>query len=683
MLVNTPSSTGTASAVSVWSSMAQVLNALVVVMLFTSAASKLFDIFHGAAYLNLTDSALPSLHTGELAVIAIVAELAICVVLFMPRMHLGKSFACIWLATCFAAYHAITFYNGTLNCPCFGFFLQNLGATPAISNGVAYSVIVVLLFVGVLHFWINLSSGLSMPRPTRKWMVLGATSALSVVLVHQMLCSTESESIALPFIHRFHDIKLRIAPGAINQLRTGPRTHVAGSCLWGTNRLGIKVRLKGSASFQAITAKPSFTIKMEESTDSFPLPFGNKVHLNNCAQDPSLIRDFTARTMFERMGVPTPNVEHALVSLNGNSLGIFSVREAVGRHFFARAFGNPAGTAIEGEHRDCDLLTSNDTIPTNSSSISNVGWQSFNRTNIVRFIAAECITAHKDGLCENMNNYWLYQSDGKVQAFPHTLDQAFPVNWSALECNFESKVIRSFLVHEPHRREVVAAVAEGISILNRERLFVEIALHRQQLLKEIARSCPTSEANKICSEMTGLMRTITNHFDALSLALALENAGALHSNSLMQPAAWKIRRGPSAKSCLLSKTAEPLRIAINSQSGQFIVECPILLTPGAYRISGTFSKIRGEPSGYVRVGFKNETATMVGTSASPQDWACSTIVQPPDGRRIFRARMLRFNIEAQHGVKELVLDLGTITVLPLVRDKYRAPTDQRQHDGGG
>ncbi|MCS7462613.1 CotH kinase family protein [Paenibacillus doosanensis] len=63
---------------------------------------------------------------------------------------------------------------------------------------------------------------------------------------------------------------------------------------------------------------------------------GKTYHYNAEYDDPSMLRNALSFRFFEWIGVPSPRTRHCLLSLNGQSLGVYLEIEGVDRHFFER-----------------------------------------------------------------------------------------------------------------------------------------------------------------------------------------------------------------------------------------------------------------------------------------------------------------------------------------------------------
>ena len=87
--------------------------------------------------------------------------------------------------------------------------------------------------------------------------------------------------------------------------------------------LQVGVRLKGHGSFQPLSGKASFKLKLNWVSGQKLLGL-KKMTLNNMAQDPSRIRELLAYTLHRAAGVPASRSGFTFVTLNGEDYGLYS-----------------------------------------------------------------------------------------------------------------------------------------------------------------------------------------------------------------------------------------------------------------------------------------------------------------------------------------------------------------------
>lgn len=100
----------------------------------------------------------------------------------------------------------------------------------------------------------------------------------------------------------------------------------------------------GSASF----TRPSIKVKFNEYVKGQKLPGVSRLTLNNNNQDPSQLNQYLTYRFFRQAGIPAPRCNLAHVTVNGQSLGIYSHVESVRKDFLKENFKDPDGTLYEG-----------------------------------------------------------------------------------------------------------------------------------------------------------------------------------------------------------------------------------------------------------------------------------------------------------------------------------------------
>ena len=244
-------------------------------------------------------------------------------------------------------------------------------------------------------------------------------------------------------------ISIRLADGAADRLREDPRGYV--SCTLtidgDTVHEDVAIKLKGSAgSFQGLDDKPGFTVNMDRFRPGARFAGLDKFHLNNAAQDPTLLHEWLGGLVFLEAGVPAARVTHAHVVLDDRDLGLYVFKEAIDRDFLVRHFADPRGNLYDGGTAvDLDALVERDE---GKDGVPGADLQSLvaacrredpaerqaeiaERLDVpafITFMALEMMSGHWDGYCLGHNNYRVYvdpANDGRVRFLPHGMDQLF------------------------------------------------------------------------------------------------------------------------------------------------------------------------------------------------------------------------------------------------------------------
>lgn len=247
---------------------------------------------------------------------------------------------------------------------------------------------------------------------------------------------------------RIPRLRIEIPPGELQRLREQNREYVRCTVSEeeGLEYVHVGIHLKGAAgSFRGLDDRPALTLNFDKFTDGQLFHGLDKLHLNNSVQDPGYLDELICSELFLEAGIPAARTTHARVWMNGRDLGLYVLKEGFNRRFLKRHFAEDGGNLYEGGFvQDIDgnpKLQSGEGAVDRSDiqavlaacreSDPALRWQKLAATvNIERFLtfmALELLTCHWDGYCENRNNYRFYfePPGGKVQFFPHGMDQMF------------------------------------------------------------------------------------------------------------------------------------------------------------------------------------------------------------------------------------------------------------------
>lgn len=190
--------------------------------------------------------------------------------------------------------------------------------------------------------------------------------------------------------------------------------------------------------------KPEFLVVLDgEKADS---DGGEAVsyYLRSSIKDSSYLGEFCASHLASSMGVPAPEIGHARVLLNGKDLGLYVIKEAIGKVWLSRRLGSNSGVLLQGKSQDVDGLLGTDypkgasrpalldeliqvCLETNLQRrlemISNV----VDLSAFCRFMAWEALVLNSSGYCEGLGDYWVYvdESVGRITFLPNEIDTRF------------------------------------------------------------------------------------------------------------------------------------------------------------------------------------------------------------------------------------------------------------------
>jgi len=110
---------------------------------------------------------------------------------------------------------------------------------------------------------------------------------------------------------------------------------------WGATHLdSIGVRFKGNSSYFSYSGyKKSFKLDIDEYVSGQEISGLDKLNLNNCFLDPTLVREKCAYEMCEAVGLPTVRTNYADVYINGDYWGLYLLVEQFDQEFIESRFG--------------------------------------------------------------------------------------------------------------------------------------------------------------------------------------------------------------------------------------------------------------------------------------------------------------------------------------------------------
>jgi hypothetical protein len=152
--------------------------------------------------------------------------------------------------------------------------------------------------------------------------------------------------------------ELQIADAGIASLRAQPDTWVPATLVYDGRSYGpIGVNLKGTQSFEPIDAKPAFRVHADQFVDGGRF-FGIKeLYFNNVSTDLSMMHERLAYWSVRQVGgVPASRANHAMVTMNGQLLGLYSHLEEPRSQMLGRFFTDSSGPLYTIHYADFDPL---------------------------------------------------------------------------------------------------------------------------------------------------------------------------------------------------------------------------------------------------------------------------------------------------------------------------------------
>lgn len=113
----------------------------------------------------------------------------------------------------------------------------------------------------------------------------------------------------------------------------------------------VGVRLKGNASYTHPNDKKPFRLSIDEYIDEQRIDGLKNLHLNNCWEDPTFIREKLHLDYCRAAGIPGPRGNFAELYLNGTLWGFYSLVEHVDKTFLGSRYADNDGNlykAVDG-----------------------------------------------------------------------------------------------------------------------------------------------------------------------------------------------------------------------------------------------------------------------------------------------------------------------------------------------
>lgn len=178
------------------------------------------------------------------------------------------------------------------------------------------------------------------------------------------------------------------------------------------------------------------------------------LNLRASGNDPSLVRELLAYKLFRQAGVPAPRASLALVSVNGEPQGIYTLAEEIGKRFLRSWFEDPSGSLYKtgyeegqgasfrpgsyGEYRYSkesgkggakDLVEFMEALGKVRSGAELEALM--DKRNILAYMAICSVTGHWDSLMGNLNNDYVYRdpATGKWSVIVWDADNTFGSDW--------------------------------------------------------------------------------------------------------------------------------------------------------------------------------------------------------------------------------------------------------------
>ena len=270
-----------------------------------------------------------------------------------------------------------------------------------------------------------------------------------------------SESLFDPTV--LHEIDMQISDRDLDLLdeATDDRVPVILS-VDGETAVGAGVRLKGVSQFQGMDLKPAFSIETDEFVDGLELFDVDRFTLGNATWDHSFVAEQLVYEIYRAAGIPAARTALARVSVNGETFGLYVIRETYAERWLEQYFTDPTGNLYEApgggpdtvlelrtnerddDTSDLDAVAEVVATATDDEYRDAIG-RLVDVDELTTYWAIEALTAHWDGYAYDLtapgsapdaewppgnpfpNNFYAYHDpdSGRFVILPHGADLSF------------------------------------------------------------------------------------------------------------------------------------------------------------------------------------------------------------------------------------------------------------------
>lgn len=353
----------------------------------------------------------------------------------------------------------------------------------------------------------------------------------------------------------------------------------------------VGVRLKGNASYSHPNDKKPFRLKFDEFLDDQRWDGLKSVHLNNCWEDPTFLREKLHLDVLHDAGVAAPRGNFVELSLNGELWGFYSLVEHVDKTFLGAHYPDNDGNlykAVDGflypyysdfkwygsdpgpyynryelktdEPIDpwTDLIAVIDSL-NNTPDVATALPPVVNLTSIYRAIGLDLMLANLDSYTGSGRNFYVYfePTSGRMEWAIWDVGMSLGSYWSLAQ-NYETLSLT--YVSNPSNRPLTAkifanptlleAYLHEVCLLNRDYFSTERFFPQIESLAELVRPYVYADPRKM----------YTNEQFETNLYTDITVGG---------------HRKPGLESFLTQRTAN-----VASQLEALGVTCPVVVEPG-------------------------------------------------------------------------------------------------------
>jgi hypothetical protein len=392
----------------------------------------------------------------------------------------------------------------------------------------------------------------------------------------------------------FHTMRISVDAASVARLRATPREDVTARVVMDDRaEQSVRFHLKGSTgSFRPVDDRPGLTVRFDRE-DSSQRGLGHRtLHLNNAVEDPSLLQEAFAASVFREAGIPAPEVGHARILWNGAERGLYVVVAGWDSEFFATAFPGRNARLV----KDGGALPEVDALLKQPASNEGQTWEQIQRVvevdSCLRYLAVEGIFGHRDGYLAAGNNHRLVKvgDPARLVILPHGMDQfvgtpEFPWRPAA-----SGSMARAILSTSEGRAGYEQKVTELLGRLGDEAAWVS---RLDALASRFESGLKPAEADRVRPAVEALRQRLRERHRGLVHQRAAEEASvnpgapAVGQSQLLGPWSEPSMVDEAVAYPLAARGTEPPSLYARLPHGGAVVwQCTQRLEPGRYQIRG-------------------------------------------------------------------------------------------------
>lgn len=224
---------------------------------------------------------------------------------------------------------------------------------------------------------------------------------------------------------RILELGLSIDDAAWSSLARDGTQFVEVTLLYGDATLPVRIHIKGSSTWQAISQKPSLVVDVNGVVAGTEFLNAKKFYLHNQMYDPSMMSETLSYGFYRAWGYPAARTNYAHLTVNDADYGLYTIVEPYNDDFLEDWFDDPDGNLYENSAAYCDVwdvdcMEHEETDEGDDNALHRLGgatrsgdfatdvWPLLNGDRFIQYLAFEAGIAHWDSYSYDLSNYVLY-----------------------------------------------------------------------------------------------------------------------------------------------------------------------------------------------------------------------------------------------------------------------------------